>query len=303
MRRTARTSARRESGGRAAALFLAPFMVLFALTMIAPIMYALVLSLLAEKKSGLGFAPAATVFAGLGNYAAVLGSQTFLDGLARLGAYCLMYIPVMIGLALVLALLMDTAVARARKVFQLVLFLPHAVPGIIAAIVWVYLYTPSVSPIVEVLSNGGIAVDFLDAHLVLPAIVNVSVWEWTGYNVVILFTALQAVPRETIEAATVDGAGGLRTALSIKVPLVSSAIGVIALFTIIGTLQLFTEPTMMHTATSSVTSTYVPNMWAYDAAFNQHNLNQAAAASLILAVLAAALSFIVTRWTSRSQKP
>ncbi|WP_427015929.1 carbohydrate ABC transporter permease [Pseudarthrobacter sp. P1] len=289
------------AGGRAAAIFLAPFFTLFALTMLAPIGYAVYLSFFTEKSSGLGFGGAKTVFVGLGNYLSVLASDTFTGGLGRLALYCLMYIPAMVGTALVLALLLDAAAGGARKLFQLLLFLPHAVPGVIAALIWIYLYTPSISPIVQAAAGGGIELNFFDAHLVLPAIVNVSVWEWTGYNVIILFTALQAVPREVIEAAVMDGASGIRTALSVKLPLIFPALGVIMLFTIIGTLQLFTEPTMMHAATASVTSTYVPNMWAYDAAFNRHNLNEAAA-SIIIALLAATLSFVVTKLTSRSTK-
>ncbi|WP_051389333.1 carbohydrate ABC transporter permease [Arthrobacter sp. 35W] len=290
------------AGGRAAAIFLAPFFTLFVATMLAPIAYAVYLSFFAEKSSGLGFGGTQTIFVGLGNYASVLASETFTGGLVRLGMYCLMYIPVMVGMALALALLLDVAANGARKLFQLLLFLPHAVPGVIAALIWIYLYTPSISPIVQAAASGGIEINFFDAHLVLPAIVNVSVWEWTGYNVIILFTALQAVPREVIEAAVMDGASGLRTAFSVKLPLIYPALGVIMLFTIIGTLQLFTEPTMMHNATASVTSTFVPNMWAYDAAFNRHNLNEAAASSIIIALLAATLSFVVTKMTSRSNK-
>ena len=74
------------------------------------------------------------------------------------------------------------------------------------------------------------------------------------------------------------------------------------LFTIIGSLQLFTEPSIISKATASVTSTWVPNLWAYDAAFIRHNLNQAAAASIIIAALAAVLSLLVTRLSSRMNK-
>ena len=125
--------------------------------------------------------------------------------------------------------------------------------------------------------------------------------EWTGYNVIILFTALQAVPREVLEAARVDGAGEIRTALSIKAPLVWPAISVALLFTVIGSLQLFTEPKILSSMTTNVTSTWVPNMWAYEAAFVRNNVPQAAAASILLALLAAVLSWFVTRFTSKER--
>ncbi|SIO26080.1 carbohydrate ABC transporter permease [Agromyces cerinus] len=287
------------TGGRTAAIFLVPFFTVFLVAMIAPVVYAVGLSLFAEQRSGLGFGGAETVFVGLGNYVDVLQNDTFIAGFARLALYCVLYVPTLLGVALGFALLLDAVVAKARRAFQLLLFLPHAVPGVIAALIWAYLYTPGVSPIVSALASGGIQIDFLSVHLVLPSMVNIAVWEWAGYNVIILFTALQSVPREVLEAARVDGAGEIRTAFSIKTPLIAPALGVALLFTVIGSLQLFTEPKILSTATTAVTSTWVPNMWAYDAAFNRNNLPQAAAASIILALLAGLLSWVVTRFTSK----
>lgn len=287
------------TGGRTAAIFLIPFFSLFVVAMVAPVVYAIGLSFFAQRRSGLGFGGVETVFVGLGNYAEVLTNESFIAGFVRLFLYCLMYIPIMLGGALVLALLLDAVVTVAKRAFQLLLFLPHAVPGVIAALIWAYLYTPGVSPIVSTLAAGGIQIDFLSVHMVLPSIVNIAVWEWTGYNVIVLFTALQAVPRDILEAARVDGASELRTAFSIKAPLIFPAFGVTLLFTVIGTLQMFTEPQILSKATTAVTSTWVPNMWAYDAAFNRNNLPQAAAASIILALLAGLLSWIVTRITSK----
>ncbi|GAA5095285.1 sugar ABC transporter permease [Microbacterium yannicii] len=303
--RSGRSATRRRSipgtGGRSAAIFLIPFFTLFAITMIAPVVYAIGLSLFAEKRSGLGFGDARVDFVGVGNYLDVLSNRTFLEGFGRLAIYCVLYVPTLLITALVLALLLDAAVTYARRAFQLLLFLPHAVPGVIAALIWAYLYTPGVSPIVKALASGGIEIDFLSVELVLPSMVNIAVWEWAGYNVIILFTALQTVPREILEAARVDGAGEIRTAFSIKTPLVWPALGVALLFTVIGSLQLFTEPKILSSATTAVTSTWVPNMWAYDAAFNRNNLPQAAAASIILALLAGVLSWAVTRFTSKER--
>lgn len=290
------------TGGRTASIFLTPFFVLFGLTILGPVAYALGMSLFAERRSGLGFGGAETVFVGLGNYADVLASESFVAGFARLAVYCVLYVPVLLVTALALALLLDAVVVRAKRLFQVLLFLPHAVPGVIAALIWAYLYTPGVSPIVSALATGGIEINFLSAQMVLPSMVNIAVWEWTGYNVIILFTALQSVPRDVLEAARVDGASEVRTAISIKAPLIAPALGVALLFTVIGSLQLFTEPQILASTTTAVTSTWVPNMWAYDAAFNRNNLPQAAAASILLALLAGVLSWLVTRFASKGRR-
>ncbi|CAM5257162.1 sugar ABC transporter permease [Streptomyces spiroverticillatus] len=299
----ARTRPRSRTGG-AAALLLTPFFVLFVLVMVVPIGYAVWLSLFSEKQSGLGFGGTETVFSGLGNYTAALGDPAFREGFVVLLGYCALYIPLMIGGALALALLLDSALARARRFFQLALFLPHAVPGIIAALIWVYLYTPQLSPVVEAMEAGGIGFDFFSPSGALPSVVNIALWEWLGYNMVIFYAALQAVDRSVLEAATVDGAGAWRTAFSIKVPLIRASVVMVALFTVIGSLQLFTEPLILNKGTgSAVTSTWTPNMYAYTAAFERNDYGLAAAASVLLALTAALLSFVVTKLSGgRKQK-
>ncbi|KAF4409387.1 MULTISPECIES: carbohydrate ABC transporter permease [Streptomyces] len=289
--RPAPVPGRHRSG--APALLLLPFFVLFTAVTLAPIGYAIHLSLYSEKRSGLGFGGVQRVFTGLGNYTSALGDQAFLDGFGNLALYCLFYIPLMIGLSLLLALLLDSALARAKRFFQLALFLPHAVPGIIAALIWMYLYTPNVSPVVGAMESAGLEFSMLGNPV--PAVVNIAVWEWTGYNMIIFFAALQAIPRELLEAAVVDGAAPLRVALSIKLPLIRPSLVMACLFTVIGSLQLFTEPMILHGAAPDVVTSWTPNMYAYTAAFERNDYGLAAAASVLLALAAAALSFLVTR--------
>ncbi|GGR38560.1 carbohydrate ABC transporter permease [Streptomyces roseolus] len=283
---------------RAAALLLTPFLLLFTAVLVVPIGYAVWLSLFTEKQSGLGFGGSETVFTGLGNYATALGDRAFREGFGVLLGYCLLYLPLLLGGALGLALLLDSALARARRFFQLALFLPHAVPGIIAALIWVYLYTPQLSPVVKAMEAGGIGFDFFSPEGALPSVVNIALWEWLGYNLIIFYAALQAIDRSVLEAATVDGAGAWRTAFSVKVPLLRGSLAMVGLFTVIGSLQLFTEPLILSRGTgSAVTSTWTPNMYAYSAAFDRNDYGLAAAASILLALTAALLSFAVTRLT------
>ncbi|MFC8695086.1 carbohydrate ABC transporter permease [Streptomyces parvus] len=301
--RPSKTLSSRTRTRLAAGTLLAPFFALFTVAMIFPVGYALWLSLFTEKQSGLGFDGPRTVFDGLGNYATALGDQAFRDGFRVLLGYCALYLPLMIGGAIVLALLLDTALARARRFFQLALFLPHAIPGLIAALIWIYLYTPQLSPVVAAMEAGGIRFDFFSSAGTLPSIVNIALWQWLGYNVVIFYAALQAVDRSLLEAATVDGAGNWRIAFSVKLPLIRSSLVMVLLFTVIGSLQLFTEPLILSRGSgSSVTSTWTPNMYAYSAAFERNDYGLAAAASVLIALVAAVLSFVVTRFTNRRKE-
>lgn len=282
------------------ALFIAPFFVLFLATLVAPIGYALWMSLFREQAtSGLGFGGTETLFVGIDNYLRALGDAGFRDGFLHVALYCVIYIPVMVGGALALALLVDSAMARAKKLFQLAYFLPHAVPGLIAAIIWGFLYTPGLSPVVDFLRTFGIEWDFLGGDTVVFSMANAAAWQWMGYNMVIFYAALQAVPKETLEAATVDGASQLRTALAVKLPMIRSSVVLTMLFTAVGAIQLFNEPEVLRAQSSAISQNWSPVMYIYQAAFTKHDYGLAAAASLMLALLGAVLSFVITKLGNR----
>ncbi len=276
-----------------------PFFLLLTTVFLIPVGTAAYLSFYSDDQPGLGFGPERTVFVGLRSYAAVLTDPTFLGGLGTVALYCLIYLPLMVVGALLLALLLDSGVARLRAFAQLGLFLPHAVPGIIAALIWLYLYTPGISPVIDLFARADITVDFLGVHTVLPSIVNIALWSNLGYNMVVFYAALQAVPREVIEAAVVDGAGPVRTALQVKTPLVRASVVMVAMFTLIWALQLFTEPMLLSQSSPMINSRFSPSMYIYDAAFTRNNYSLAAAASVILLLCTVALSYGVTRLTSR----
>ncbi|MFJ5226754.1 carbohydrate ABC transporter permease [Streptomyces sp. NPDC088400] len=297
-----RTSARRRELG-ACGVLMTPFFVLLVTVFLIPVGTAVWLSFFSDDQPGLGFGPERTVFVGLRSYAAVLTDPTFLGGLGTVVLYCLIYIPLMVTGALALALLLDSGVVRLRSWAQLGLFLPHAVPGIIAALIWLYLYTPGISPVIALFAQADITIDFLGVHTVLPSIVNIALWSNLGYNMVVFYAALQAVPREVIEASVVDGAGPVRTALQVKTPLVRSSIVMVAMFTLIFALQLFTEPMLLSQSTQMINTRFSPSMYIYDAAFTRNNYGLAAAASVVLLACTVALSYIVTRWTNRANAP
>ncbi|MBC2866101.1 carbohydrate ABC transporter permease [Streptomyces mexicanus] len=298
VRRAARRSAERRRNA-AAGVLMTPFFLLLALVFLVPVGTAVWLSFFSADEPGLGFGPERTVFVGLRSYAAVVTDPTFLSGLGTVALYCVIYIPLMVIGSLALALLLDSGVVRLRSWAQLGLFLPHAVPGIIAALIWLYLYTPGISPVIEALGKADITVDFLGLHTTLPSIVNIALWSNLGYNMVVFYAALQAVPREVLEASVVDGAGPVRTALQVKAPLVRSSIVMVAMFTLIWALQLFTEPMLLHQSSQMINTRFSPSMYIYDAAFSRNNYSLAAAASVILLVITIAVSYGVTRWTDR----
>ncbi len=279
--------------------FVAPFLLIFFVFQLIPVGYALWQSVQGSSRSGLGIGAATTHFVGLANYAQALQDQEFLVGILRVLLFGIVQVPIMLGVALALALLFDSTYVLFRRFFQFAAFLPYAIPGIVASILWSFLYLPGVSPVVTAFQAINIPVDFLSPGTVLWSIANIVTWQWTGYNMLIIFAALQALPQDIFEAARVDGASGWTINMRIKVPLVLPSIVLTAVTSIIGTLQLFSEPMIVRTLTNNVTSKYTPNMAAYNIAFGGNNPNYAAAVAVTMAIFTFILSFGFMKLTQR----
>ena len=278
--------------------FLLPFFVPFALFYVVPIVYAIWQSLLKIQRGAGEFGQATTVFGGFTQYEAVFENGQFWASLGRTLEFGVVQVPVMLFLALVIALLLDSKLVRGKAFFRIAAFLPYAIPGVIAAIMWSFLYHPQLSPIVDILQHIGINANFFAPDVVLWSIANVSTWLWTGYNMLIIYSALQAIPQEIYEAAKLDGAGAFATALRIKVPIVVPALILTTVFSIIGTLQLYNEPSVLAQIAPSISSTFTPNMLAYSIAAG-NNYQQAAAMSVVIAIATFILSFGFMRLTAR----
>ena len=130
----------------------------------------------------------------------------------------------------------------------------------------------------------------------LWSIANVSTWTFTGYNMIIFYAALRAIPAELYEAAAVDGAGAFRTAMHIKLPLLRPAILLCTIFSVIGSFQLFAEPRVFYDiAPQVIGKSYTPNLYVYNLAFADQRLNYAAALSFLLGLVVFIVSFVVMR--------
>lgn len=272
-------------------IFVGPFVALFLMFYLVPIAYAIWQSLLVVEREGT-FGEAKEVFGGLSQYILVFQNEAFWTSVGRVLLFGVVQVPVMLALALLFALLLDSPLLRGKKFFRLAFFVPYAVPGVIAAIMWGFLYSPNLSPFTVLTGN----VDFLSAELVLWAIANVVTWVFVGYNMLIIYSALLAIPTDIYEAARLDGAGQARIAWSIKIPMVRPSLVLTAILSIIGTLQLLAEPQVFRSFSSAVTSTYTPNMTIY-ATSAIPNVSLAAAFSVVLALATFVMSFTFLRIT------
>ncbi|MER6851994.1 sugar ABC transporter permease [Streptomyces flaveolus] len=301
------TTARRRSYGVKGApyAFLVPASVLFLLFFALPIGYAVWLSFRKVEVSGLGLGAGARkeVWAGFQNYADALGDSELLDGALRVLGYGCIVVPVMLGLALLFALMLDSDKVRFTPVTRLAIFLPYAIPGVVAALLWGFLYLPDVSPFSYALDRLGLPQpDLLDGGPLYLALSNIAVWGGTGFNMIVIYTSLRAIPAEVYEAAKLDGASPLQIALRIKIPMVAPSLVLTFFFSIIATLQVFNEPTTLKPLTNSVSTTWSPLMKVYQDAFGKGDVYAAAAQAAIIALATLVLSFGFLRAANRRNK-
>ena len=177
-------------------------------------------------------------------------------------------IPVMLAIAFFFATIFDLGVAKFGRTFRTIFFIPFAVPAVVGAVMWAFLLEPQFGPFTHAASAVGIHnVNFFSRSLLLPSIIVIVIWEWTGYNMVILYTALRSVPRDVVEAAILDHASLWKIILRVKLPMVRPAIVLLIFLNSIGALQLFTEPLILaYFQTAAVSVNYTPTLYIYNTA-------------------------------------
>jgi len=282
---------------RAGYMFVLPFMVVFVAMLLIPLVYAGYISLYQTSLIG------GVKFGGLANYFKAFTDPLFLEGLGRMALFLVIQVPIMLGISLFIALALDSGRVRGQRSVRLMTFMPYAVPGVVATLMWGYLYGDDFGPIAQFVRFIGLpSPQLLSEQNILGSMMNVVTWEYIGYNMIIMYSALRAIPRDLYEAAAIDGAGEIRTALSIKIPSIRPAIMLTVIFSIIGTFQLFNEPSLMRALNpAAISLSYTPNFYAYNIAFINQDINYAAAIAFALGLFIAVISYVVQLSTARKE--
>lgn len=266
--------------------FITPGMLMLALFMLVPTIYAIWSSLFTTKLIG------GRRFSGLDNYITVFHSGPFWAGVARVLIFGIIQVPLTLALAFAFAALFDAGVIRGSKFLRTVFFIPFAVPGVVASVMWSFLLLPKFGPYAEILDALGLKnVNFFSSGLILPTILLIVVWEWTGYNMTILFTSLKSIPREVSEAAIMEGASLWTIVTRIKLPMVMPTVVMLAFLNSVGALQLFTEPSILAAfQPQAISFGFTPSLFVYNTAVGSGQYELGAAAAVILALIIGAIS-------------
>ncbi|CAM5298753.1 sugar ABC transporter permease [Streptomyces atroolivaceus] len=288
-RRPRRPSAKRDRRSWTGWGFIGPFVLVFAFVFLAPIAYSIYLSLFRDQLIG------GTTFVGLDNYQQALQDEQFWSSLTRVSLFLLVQVPIMLGIALFVALALDSGRLYGRDFFRISVFLPYAVPAVVATLMWGFMYGTHFGLVGDINDALGVSLpNPLSPGLVLASIGNIVTWEFVGYNMLIFYSALRVIPNSLYEAAEMDGAGQIRVITAIKLPAIRGALVIATIFSIIGTFQLFNEPSILQKlAPNAITTSYTPNFYTYSLSFSGQQHNYSATVAIVMGLITMVIAYVV----------
>jgi multiple sugar transport system permease protein len=271
-------------------VFVSGYTVLLLAFGIIPALYALYLSL-TNSDGG---------FAGFANFTQVIGDYRFLPAVAHVGAYLGIWVVSLIVLVVILALIVHGLKVRwLSTVARFIFYIPGALAGASSVVLWIFVLDPVASPVGFLLNALGLHT-FVQviAPANLPVVFSViAFWTGAGGWIVIMYGALNNISTEVMEAARIDGANAVQTAIHIQLPMMRKWITYMVILSLAAGTQLFVEPQLISQASIGVVGNdYSLNQVSYLYAFQQTNFNGSAALSILLLIVSLALSaFFVAR--------
>ncbi|RYM91810.1 ABC transporter permease [Bifidobacterium animalis subsp. lactis] len=277
--------------------FMWPFAAVFIFVFIIPVLYAIYISFFQNRMIG------GNRFVGVANYTRLFHDPLFWSAVGRVAIFTVVQVPIMLGLAALMALALDSMKLHGMKFFRISSFLPYAVPAVVSTLIWAFMYGAKYGLVGSLNSWLGTHINVLSPNVLLAAIGNINTWEFTGYNMLIFYSALSTIPHSLYEAASIDGASEWQIVKSIKLPELKGSLAITVIFSIIGSFQLFNEPSIMQNMVpgNAITSYYTPNMYAYSLSFSGGQSNYAAALAIVMAIITMVIAYAVQMRSMKEQ--
>lgn len=223
---------------------------------------------------------------GLDNYRRLLSEDFFVARTAVNTAVYLLGVPLGIAVALAIASLLNRVV-RLRALFRTLYFVPAVCSVVALALLWKWIYRGDYGLLNTTLASLGVREPpgwLTEPALVKPSLIVMGIWTNLGFNVVVFLAALQAVPRELLEAAELDGAGAWRRFRHVTLPIISPTTFFIAVTSTIAALQNFDQVYVMTRGGPSYSSaTFM--LYVYVSGFQYFQMGYASAMAWLLALV------------------
>jgi multiple sugar transport system permease protein len=292
-----RARGKRHGQGLPALVFLTPFLVLYLLFIIFPAVYGVVMSFFHTSlvKPGLGN------FAGLSNYAEALRSGDFWQSMWHTTWFAILTTPPLVLLGFLFAWLAERA-SRGRAFYRLAFFAPYVLPSAVVALIWVWLYTPVIGLLTDLVNGLGFTSPnwLSDPKWAMISLAIATVWWTLGFNFVLYTAGLAEIPRELYEAAAIDGASPWQQMRRITIPLLARTTTLVVVLQVIASLKVFDQMYIM-TSGGPNFSTRPVLEYIYDVGFTDFRIGYAAAASTLFFLLILAVSAVWLFVTRRQE--
>lgn len=247
-----------------------------------------------------------SIFVGLYNYEKLFTNEAFPIMMKNNIMYCIISLIVQVGFGTILALILESKIiGKMGNFFRNFYFVPALISLTAVGILFTFVYTPDIGLLNSLLRSvglGGVTHSWLgDSKTAIYGIIAMSQWQFTGYITLLMVVAIQNVPRNYLEAAEIDGAGPIRKAVQIIVPLIKEQLLVCSIITIIGAFKLFTE---VYSTTSGGpgNSSQVLGLYLYQNAFLHDDMGQAAATGVLIFVITVTLSIVQLKVTKSGER-
>jgi lactose/L-arabinose transport system permease protein len=276
--------------------FLAPYLLIFATFWMWPIISSFLISFQATRTVPWKFAPAF-------NWGRLIGDPAFFNALKNTLIILVVQVPIMIALATVMAVLLNSPLLKARGLYRFAFFAPVVVGEVAYSAVFRLMFNFDFGIINKLLNGVGLpSIDwFSNATPAMALIIIAVTWRWAGYNAIIILAGLQSIPGDVYEAATLDRVSKIRQFFFITLPLLRPIIVFCVVLSIIGTMQLFTEPFLITTRGGPGGATETLGLLLYRQGFTSLNFGYASAIAYTMAGLAVAIS-LLQLWLTREPK-
>ncbi|CUH94747.1 putative membrane protein [Propionispora sp. 2/2-37] len=271
-------------------LFILPFFILFLFFMLYPILESFYLSFTASEGS-------TSAWIGLENYWRLFTDELYWKSMFNIVVILLVQVPVMLFLAFLLAVAVNNENIKGRSIFRLAIFMPVLIDLVTYSIVFSILFNDQYgffNYVLQLLYLPGIHWT-QDTFWAKVTIIIAITWRWTGYNAIILLAGLQSIPNSIYEAADIDGATAFTKFFRITMPMLKPIFLFCAIMSVIGTLQLFTEPFLLTNGGQPDNSTETPVLFIYQYAFQSFHFGYASAAAYVLTAIIAIFSYLQIR--------
>ena len=225
---------------------------------------------------------AAPTFSGLQNYVTLLHNPVVGRSLTVTFWYVILNIPAQTIFALLLAVLLNRKLPGVG-VFRTISVVPWMATPVAMGIVWRWIFDPQYGALNTFLEHFGVhGIEWLSStNLAMPAIAAVSIWQYTGYNMLFFLAGLQGIPEYLYESAAIDGASSIRTFFQITLPLLNPTLFFVLVTDIIGSFQILDTVYVM-TGGGPGNATMVFNFYIYREVFQFFHAGYAASLSIVL---------------------